>query len=269
MALSVRRSILRRAFLAGGCLTSVVLVLAAPALAQHPGNRYAGTPPPAPPPPAMHAPINHAPVYRAPIYQAPTYQAPIYRTPQYAAVSGRGISAEPHVRGLGPVSLRPRPRPFPPFRYYPFPVFIYPFWPSNVCWWATCDLFWTAALLDNNGPASLWSPSNSFPPPAAEAPVYVYGEEQPEYPQLFLKDGTILYVTDYWVVDDQLHFMIAQQEGMKPEEQVIPFDELDLQKTIDVNTQRGFRFMLRNEPFEQYVRDHPEGPPAALSGPNQ
>ena len=51
---------------------------------------------------------------------------------------------------------------------------------------------------------------------------------------------------------------------MKPEEQVIPFDELDLQKTVDVNTNRGFRFMLRNEPFEQYVRDHPEGPPATL-----
>ena len=113
-------------------------------------------------------------------------------------------------------------------------------------------------------PNDLWNPANSFLPPPTQTPVYVYGEERPDNPQLFLKDGTSLYVTDYWVVDDQLHFMISQEEGMNPEEQTIPFDELDLQKTVDVNTNRGFRFMLRNEPFEQYVRDHPEGPPATL-----
>jgi len=36
--------------------------------------------------------------------------------------------------------------------------------------------------------------------------MYAYGEERPDVPQLFLKDGTILNVTDYWLVDDQLHF---------------------------------------------------------------
>jgi hypothetical protein len=30
-----------------------------------------------------------------------------------------------------------------------------------------------------------------------------------------------------------------------------------LQKTIDVNTARGFRFVLRNEPLEQYLKDNP------------
>jgi hypothetical protein len=115
----------------------------------------------------------------------------------------------------------------------------------------------------------VWNPANSSPPPAPQAPLYVYGEQRPDNPELFLKDGTSLYVTDYWVVDDQLHFMIAQEDGMKPEEQAVPFDELDLQKTIDVNTNRGFRFLLRNEPFEQYVRDHPDGPPSALSPEHQ
>src|SRR4051812_32551939 len=86
-------------------------------------------------------------------------------------------------------------------------------------------------------------------------------------PTLFLNDGSILYVSDYWLVDSQLHFMMMEQEGVKPTEQVIPFDELDLQKTIDVNTQRGFRFILRNAPFEQYVRDHPEGPPSDAISP--
>jgi hypothetical protein len=61
----------------------------------------------------------------------------------------------------------------------------------------------------------------------------------------------------------------VSEEGTKAEEQAVPFDELDLQKTVDVNTKRGFRFMLRDEPFEQYVHDHPEGPPVVLSPQNQ
>jgi hypothetical protein len=97
-----------------------------------------------------------------------------------------------------------------------------------------------------------------------EAPAFVYGEERPDLPQLFLKDGTILNVTDYWLVDGQLHFTMIEEEGAKPTEHAIPFDALDLQTTVDVNTQKGFRVMLRNEPFEQYVRDHPEGPPPVL-----
>jgi len=102
--------------------------------------------------------------------------------------------------------------------------------------------------------------------PQYEAPVY--GEVSAELPQLYLKDGSILSVTDYWVVDDRLHFKIIEAEGAKPVEHDIPFDQLDLQKTIDVNTRRGFKFMLRNEPFEQYVRDHPDAPPADATPPH-
>jgi hypothetical protein len=58
-------------------------------------------------------------------------------------------------------------------------------------------------------------------------------------------------------VENHLHFKV-EETGVRPVEQVIPFEELDLQKTIDANTQRGFRFLLRNEPFEQYLRDHPD-----------
>jgi hypothetical protein len=27
---------------------------------------------------------------------------------------------------------------------------------------------------------------------------------------------------------------------------------------VDVSKQRGFRFLLRNEPLQQYLQDHPE-----------
>ena len=97
----------------------------------------------------------------------------------------------------------------------------------------------------------------------------MYGEDREDLPQLFLKDGTILNVTDYWVVDNQLHFKVIEETGARPVEHVIPFEELDLQATVDANTKRGFRFLLRNEPFEQYLRDHPDGPPASVVSPQQ
>src|SRR5579864_6561360 len=192
-----------------------------------------------------------------------------YRAPTYTPSWAPHISAGSPARALGAITFRPpfRPiRPFPPiFRFVVFPVFPSPFLSSNLCWWATCDQFWTSAFLFNSSPVDGWNPANSSPPQASETTLYFYGEETPNNPELLLKDGMTLYVTDYWLVDDQLHFMIAEEEGMTPEEQVIPFDELDLQKTVDVNAKRGFRFVLRNEPFEQYVRDHPEGPPPAIS----
>ena len=75
--------------------------------------------------------------------------------------------------------------------------------------------------------------------------------------RLYLKDGTVYSVTDYWLVNGDLHFKTVEENGTKVVEQTIDFDRLDLQKTIDVNTQRGFRFVLRNEPLEQYLMDHP------------
>lgn len=209
------------------------------------------------------APMPHPPVYHAPIYQAPVYHSPTYRAPSYTPFSAPRIFAAP-VRTFGTIPVRPPGpiRPFPTrYNFLIVPIFTSPFWSLNSCWWVTCEQFSTSALIYEVGSGSQWNPANYVLAPATESPVY--GLEREDFPQLFLKDGTILNVTDYWVVNGELHFMMIG-EGIKPVEQVIPFDELDLQKTIDVNTHRGFRFLLRNEPFEQYVRDHPEGPPPAL-----
>jgi hypothetical protein len=37
-----------------------------------------------------------------------------------------------------------------------------------------------------------------------------------------------------------------------------------VQKTIDVNTRRGFRVVMRDSPLEQYLRDHPDPMPPLL-----
>jgi hypothetical protein len=267
MALLIRRSILMQSFFAAYLAFSVFLT---PAFAQHPAGRVAA--PPVTVPPMPRPPVFHAPIYQAPIHQAPVFQAPVYHTPAYAPPYAPRVSGSAPMRPIGTISVRPPyvpGRPFPPrSQFYFFPVVNAPFWPSNFCWWSSCNPLWTYTLIYNAAPVSQWNPTSVFPP-APETPVYIYGAERLENPQLFLKDGTTLYVTDYWLVDGQLHFMLIEQAGIKPEERVIPFDELDLQKTIDVNTSRGFRFMLRNEPFEQYVRDHPEGPPAEITAPHQ
>lgn len=105
-------------------------------------------------------------------------------------------------------------------------------------------------------------------PQIYEYPVYVYyGGGPRDFVLLFLKDGTEYSVTDYWFVKDEVHFITLEEGGAEAVEQVIGLDELDLQKTIDVNTRRGFRFVRRDEPIQQYLRDHPDANPPLVERP--
>jgi hypothetical protein len=148
-----------------------------------------------------------------------------------------------------------------------------------------CDPFWSWGYGCNGLPAydygTVFSPYSlgpNNPQPQAEVqnwPVY-YGEANSQFVQLYLKDGTVYTVTDYWLVHGELYFKIVEENGTKVVEHEIDFGLLDLQKTIDVNTQRGFRFVLRNEPLEQYLKDHtssdsPDGAPPepGPAGPEQ
>lgn len=238
----VPRLILKKFLIVVSCILPVCLVTTL-ALAQHAVVRSGGAVAHPSAPTISHVPISSAPSIHTPIF-----------TPR--------IPVAP-ASALGLARFRP---PWHPIRPFPPVLFLYespflfggPFWGLNSCW-ATCD-FWPWALstttVSSAGPANYVSQ-------VYEIPVSVYGEERPDLPQLFLKDGTILNVTDYWLVDDQLHFTMI--EDGTTSEHVIPFDALDLQTTVDANTRRGFRFMLRNEPVEQYLRDHPEGPPPVVT----
>jgi hypothetical protein len=186
----------------------------------------------------------------------------------YAPISTPRMPVAPYAGAVATFVPHPPRRPvhpFPPvFVVYQPPFFFgQPFWGWNSCGWADCGLFWPAlsyTTVSSPGPINYVSP-------VYETSVNFYGEERQDLPQLFLNDGTILNVTDYWLVDNQLHFTMTEQNARKPAEHEIPFDALDLQTTVDANTQRGFRFVLRNEPFEQYVHDHPEGPPPVVTPP--
>lgn len=241
------------------CALVVLLPLAS---GQHPGAPAAR--PPGAPVHVSPPPIAHAPVIQTPMMRAPVIYAPFSTPPRNAMVPPAGALRTAVI--LPPKRpIRPRP---PVILVYSLPPSLLggPFWQFNLCWWETCDLFWPWTFGYTT--VSSLGPTN-YVSQVYETPVYAYGYEREDTPQLYLKDGTILNVTDYWLVDDQLHFTVIEEAGTRPVEQSIPFEALDLQKTVNANMERGFRFMLRNEPFEQYVRDHPEGPPAALTPPHE
>lgn len=98
----------------------------------------------------------------------------------------------------------------------------------------------------------------STTPQTYVSPSYPTDTRARDLVELFFKDGTVFNVTDYWLVDGQLHYMALDERGEKAVEHVAAFDTLDLQRTVDVNTERGFRFQLRGESMEQYLRNHPE-----------
>ena len=231
----VRRSILRKFLIVVSC-TLAICVSTSLALAQHPAGRTAGG--------AVHTyapPISHVPTSSPPMIHTPIVHAPII----YAPSSPR-ISVAPFAGSLGTAGFRPPRRPirrFPPVLVVYEPPYGGPSWGLSSCGWATCDLFWSWPL---NYTSVSPGPTN-YVSQVYETTVNVYGEERSDLPQLFLKDGTILNVTDYWVVDDQLHFTMIEQTGTKPAEQSIPFEALDLQKTVDANTAKGFRFVPRND----------------------
>jgi hypothetical protein len=264
-----------RASMAFVCALALSFLEAPGALAQR-GGAHAGVPmsgPRAPvaPRPAPVAP-RPAPVAPRPAPVAPRPvmpQAPGFARPPASGLVTPGFR-RPHPRPPGPRPIRPIQ---PIFPIAPYPPLIYPPYYDfglglgfNPLWWQNCSPFWNwnfgcgavpyGGFNDFNndiyapGPVSPNEFSNEYP----EAEIW-YGTEPRELVELDLKDGTVYYVTDYWLVNDQLHFTTT--EDGKSVEHVIPFDELDLQKTVDVNTKLGFRFVLRNEPIEQYLQDHP------------
>jgi hypothetical protein len=91
----------------------------------------------------------------------------------------------------------------------------------------------------------------------APLPTYAFiGSASVSHPQLVFKDGTTYTVTDYWCVDGQLHFITIEEGGTKSVPHSVPFGDLDVQRTTDVDAAGGFRFLVRDEPIEQWLQHH-------------
>jgi hypothetical protein len=102
-------------------------------------------------------------------------------------------------------------------------------------------------------------------PAAVREPVDLYGGEERGLIGLYRNDGSV-WCDRLLVCERDILFTMVEEGGNRAVEHVIPFDELDLQRTIDVNTRRGFRMVLRDEPWQQYLKDHPDlTPPRSAS----
>ena len=75
---------------------------------------------------------------------------------------------------------------------------------------------------------------------------------------LFLKDGTVYAITDYWIADNKLHY-VTNYGG----ENSIPLDQLDMQRTVDTNAKRGINITLRPTPQSQQAQPAAPEPDAA------
>jgi hypothetical protein len=139
----------------------------------------------------------------------------------------------------------------------------------NSVWWPTCGPFWAWGFGCNNLAFYGYGSENYVTPQPYESPVYLYGGEERGLIALYLKDGTVYGAIDYWFVNGDIHFTMVEEGDDRAVEHVIPFDELDLQRTIDVNTRRGFRMVLRDEPWQQYLKDHPDLTPPDLRPPQE
>jgi hypothetical protein len=79
---------------------------------------------------------------------------------------------------------------------------------------------------------------------------------------LFLKDGTVYAITDYWIADNKLHY-VTNYGG----ENSIPLEQLDIQRTVDVNAKRGINITLRPTPTPQSQQQAAPEPGAATPAP--
>jgi hypothetical protein len=81
-------------------------------------------------------------------------------------------------------------------------------------------------------------PEEAAPPnPAAEQPA------SPPITLLVLKDGWMYGLVDYWLEDGRLHY-ITSYGG----ENSLPLERIDFDKTVQLNWERGIKFVLRPGP---------------------
>ena len=80
----------------------------------------------------------------------------------------------------------------------------------------------------------IFSPYSPALPPAEEN-----NTPSPNEFVLYLKDGSVYVVNDYWYADGRLVYTTANGQAS------IDLDRIDMQKTLDVNAKRGLVFTLR------------------------
>jgi hypothetical protein len=112
---------------------------------------------------------------------------------------------------------------------------------------------------DDGAVSNEFNPSRYANPPEAgnSESSSSYISNAPEV-VLYLKDGTVYALDDYWVADGKLHY-VTNYGG----ENSVDLDTIDMQRTVDVNAKRGINITLRPAPVPQEQNQPQSAPPAA------
>lgn len=108
-------------------------------------------------------------------------------------------------------------------------------------------------------PNTNYAPSYTFEPeplPVPEEAPSANGSETQPVVNLVLKDGTVFGVTSYWLLNDRLFYITTYKIQSS-----IPIDQLDLQKTVDMNWKRGVAFTLTPQAPDQEPQQNPSPQP--------
>src|SRR5262249_22859646 len=84
---------------------------------------------------------------------------------------------------------------------------------------------------------------------------------------LFLREGTVYAITDYWIADGKLHY-VTNYGG----ENTIDLEQIDIQRTVDVNAKRGVSITLKPAPQTEPTPEpdaEPESAPPDSTPPPQ
>jgi hypothetical protein len=230
------------------------------------------------------APHAGAPIGSAPAGRAPMARPPVMRLPRPPVTRGYFV---PPFRAGGRVAARHsfaflrRPIGFPPRPGQPIFIgvgffwFGYPYWgfltPGCNPFWAWpwvygCSSFGYWDGYSGFGPAfdsSAYGQDNeeetgqqaqepetfAWSPPPESSPEEIEAEKP--ITVLFLQNGAVYAITDYWIQDGKFYY--ATSYGGQNS---INLDDIDLQKTVEVNAKRGVEFILKPSPDR-----NPQNPP--------
>jgi hypothetical protein len=252
-------------------------------------QRGAASPHVSPPPPVRSTPAGTTQVSRPPVIHLPRATVSTsHILPPFRIATSKGARAPlsflrprfglpPRAAGP-PVSSPSQPIFFQPilggFGFFgPFWAFRFgpgcnPFWAWP--WVCGCNGFaywdgygWLGPAFDSNlYETESEEPTEQQPepenyiwvPPPENSAVEIQAEKL--LTVLYLKDGAVYAVTNYWIENNQLHYLTSYGG-----ENTIRMDDIDLQKTVDVNAKRGVEFILKPAPSQKPEEQPPENEP--------
>jgi len=134
------------------------------------------------------------------------------------------------------------PRPFVSPFFFPFvpsvgPVFVLP--PPGIF---AQEPLAVAQQMEEAPAGESYTVSAESQPPGE--PAQSEGERaSPPLTLLQLKDGSMYGLTDYWLEDGKLHYFTSYGG-----ENSLPIERIDLDRTVQLNWERGVEFVLRPKP---------------------